>query len=217
MSISIERLPVLLALLLAVAMVAATSWQGYDIYQSETSLSLDATSTSAEPAIPQRREPPAVQLASLELFGTADQEAAATPEDTENLPETNLRLKLRGVLAAEGEFPGSALIEDDKSETEVFLVGDQLPGNATLRSVHSNRVIIERNGALENLYFPEERATEEMAVASASASPSASTGVSQPAPTRSTQSRAGSMTQQERREEVRRRLEELRNRLRNND
>ncbi len=216
MSISIERLPVLLALLLAVAMVAATSWQGYGIYQSETSQSLDATSKSAQPAIPQRRDPPAVELASLELFGTADQEAAATPEDTENLPETNLRLKLRGVLAAEGEFPGSALIEDDKSETEVFLVGDQLPGNATLRSVHSNRVIIERNGALENLYFPEERSTEDMTVASNAPSPAART-VSQPAPTRSTQSRAGSMTQQERREEVRRRLEELRNRLRNNN
>lgn len=216
MSISIERLPVLLALLLAVAMVAATGWQGYGIYQTETNLSLDAASRAVQPAVPQRKEPPAVQLASLELFGTANQKPAAAPTDTENLPETNLRLQLRGVLAAEGEFPGSALIEDDKSNTEVFLVGDELPGNATLRSVHANRVIIERNGALENLYFPELKSNSEMAVASNAPSP-ATRSVSQPVSSSRTESRAGSMTQEQRREEVRRRLEELRNRLRNNN
>lgn len=216
MSISIERLPVLLALLLAIAMVGVTSWQGYGIYQTETGLSLDAASSTATPAIPERRQPPKVELASLELFGTAAEEGVETPADTENLPETNLRLQLRGVLAAEGEFPGSALIEDDKSDTEVFLVGDELPGNATLRSVHSNRVIIERNGALENLYFPELKSDSEMAVASSSPQPTPQP-VSSPQEKPRSRSGAASMSQDERREEVRRRLEELRNRLRNNN
>jgi general secretion pathway protein C len=211
MSISIERLPALLALLLAVAMLATTGWQGYAIYQSETRLSPGTGATTAQPVVQKRKEPPAVALAALELFGSADQGAATTPQETENLPETNLRLKLRGVLAAEGQFPGSALIEDDKNETRAFLVGDPLPGNAILRSVHANRVVIERNGALENLYFPESKSDSELAFAS-----NATRAVSQPAPTRSA-SPAGAMTQQDRRDEVRRRLEELRDRLRNNN
>ncbi|MBC7184515.1 MAG: general secretion pathway protein GspC, partial [Marinobacter sp.] len=150
-----ERLPLILALLAGVAMVALTAWQGYRFWQIESQQGnygkAQATVSQAGPA----REPPSVDLSSLSLFGTAASNSVATEIDTENLPETNLRLFLRGVLAAQGDFPGSALIEDDKSKTEAYLVGDALPGNAKLRSVHPNRVIIERAGKLENLYFPE--------------------------------------------------------------
>ncbi|AHI29960.1 type II secretion system protein N [Marinobacter similis] len=51
---------------------------------------------------------PEVDLTTLALFGTASPEGSAGPVETENLPETNLRLFLRGVMAADGEFPGSA-------------------------------------------------------------------------------------------------------------
>jgi general secretion pathway protein C len=136
--------------------------------------------------------------------------------DTENLPETNLRLFLRGVLAADGEFPGSALIEDDKSKTEAYLVGDELPGNATLRSVHPNRVIIERSGKLENLYFPESEDRSGMSF-TADQQEEAAAEAQQAASTPPSRAPASATSDEQRREEIRRRLEQLRERLRNNN
>ncbi|WP_296934972.1 type II secretion system protein N [uncultured Marinobacter sp.] len=211
-----ERLPLILALVAGAAMVALTAWQGYRFWQME---SQQGTFDSVQPLVSDPaagREPPSVNLSSLDLFGAASGTSAPAEIDTENLPETNLRLFLRGVLAADGEFPGSALIEDDKSKTEAYLVGDELPGNAKLRSVHPNRVIIERSGKLENLYFPEsedrsgmsftaDQQDEPAAEARQAASPSPSR-----APTSATSG-------EQRREEIRRRLEQLRERLRNNN
>ena len=207
-----ERLPLILALLAGVAMVALTAWQGYRFWQMESRqgdfAEAQAVVSESDPA----REPPSVDLSSLSLFGTAASNSVATEIDTENLPETNLRLFLRGVLAAQGDFPGSALIEDDKSKTEAYLVGDALPGNAKLRSVHPNRDIIERAGKLENLYFPESEGPDEMpftADPGPTEQPETSTATSS-AP-------ATAISDDQRREEIRRRLEQLRERLRNNN
>jgi general secretion pathway protein C len=119
--------------------------------------------------------------------------------ETENLPKTNLRLILRGALAADGEFPGSALIEHPDGETEVYMVGDSLPGDARLRTVLSNRVILERNGTLESLYFPETENRNGVELISNS------------------QSQPVSPERQAQKEEIRRRLEQTRQRLQENN
>ena len=211
-----ERLPLILALLAGVAMVALTVWQGYLFWQME---SRQGDYGNAQPMVSgsdSAREPPSVDLSSLALFGAATGNSTPTEIDTENLPETNLRLFLRGVLAADGDFPGSALIEDDKSQTEAYLVGDELPGNAKLRSVHPNRVIIERAGKLENLYFPETEDREGMSfTADREAEP---VNATQPAgSTTTSRAPATATSDDQRREEIRRRLEQLRERLRNNN
>ncbi|WP_372995513.1 type II secretion system protein N [Marinobacter sp.] len=211
-----ERLPLILALLAGAAMVAVTAWQGYRFWQMESQQGHYGTVQPLASESMASMEQPDVNLSSLDLFGAASADSEPVEIDTENLPETNLRLFLRGVLAADGEFPGSALIEDDKSKTEAYLVGDELPGNASLRSVHPNRVIIERSGKLENLYFPESEdrsgisftADEEDEPAPA-AQPASSTSPSR-APATAT-------SDEQRREEIRRRLEQLRERLRNNN
>ncbi len=197
-------------------MVILTAWQGYRFWQTESQQSHYATAQTPRSESALSRETPKVNLSTLALFGTASEKSAPAEIDTENLPETNLRLFLRGVLAANGEYPGSALIEDDKSKTEAYLVGDQLPGNATLRSVHPNRVIIERTGKLENLYFPdsEDRSgisftADQQTEAAPSPQPAASS-----APSRTP---ATAPSDEQRREEIRRRLEQLRERLRNNN
>lgn len=211
-----ERLPLILALVAGVAMVTLTAWQGYRFWQMESRPGdfgkAQAVVSGSDPA----REPPTVDLSSLSLFGSATGNSATTEIDTENLPETNLRLFLRGVLAAEGDFPGSALIEDDKGKTEAYLVGDELPGNAKLRSVHPNRVIIERAGKLENLYFPESEDREGM---SFTAGNDTDSGSSEPSadPTATSRAPATATSDDQRREEIRRRLEQLRERLRNNN
>lgn len=211
----------MLAIVAGVAMISVTAWQGYRFWQNETEATL-ATSTAArtQTATDTRKEPD-INLASLDLFGKAGAEAAQPEPDTENLPETNLRLFLRGVLAASGEFPGSALIEDDKNKTEVYLVGDELPGDAKLRSVKANRVIIERGGKLENLYFPEDDDRSGLSVASNDAREPSQEPVQRQVQSVDTSqqpsSNAGSDNSEQRREEIRRRLEQLRERLRNNN
>ncbi|WP_417568066.1 type II secretion system protein N [Marinobacter sp.] len=211
-----ERLPLVFTLLAGVAMVALTAWQGYRFWQMESRHDdfnmAQPLGSETDPA----REPPNVDLSSLALFGEATGDSTSAVIDTENLPETNLRLFLRGVLAADGDFPGSALIEDDKSKTEAYLVGDELPGNAKLRSVHPNRVIIERAGKLENLYFPESEDREGMSFAADREAEPANEV--QPAAASTTSGAPATATSDDqRREEIRRRLEQLRERLRNNN
>lgn len=211
-----ERLPLILAFVAGSAMVALTAWQGYRFWQME---SQKGNYDTVQPLVSDAsagREPPSVNLSSLDLFGAASGESAPAELDTENLPETNLRLFLRGVLAADGEFPGSALIEDDESKTEAYLVGDELPGNAILRSVHPNRVIIERSGKLENLYFPESEDRSGMSLTADQQEESAAEAQQAVSSSPST-APASATSDEQRREEIRRRLEQLRERLRNNN
>ncbi|GGY67079.1 type II secretion system protein N [Marinobacter zhanjiangensis] len=212
------RLPLVTASLLTVAMVGTLGWQGYRFWEQEQTQQNRTTAQPASASASAARQQPGIALANVEMFGRAAPEAMNADQDTEDLPETNLRLFLRGVLAGTEEQPGSALIEDDRNRTEVYIIGDELPGNATLRSVHANRIIIERGGKLENLYFPEtdDARGVELAAIDNGAQPdpvqARQTGSNQ-APS---QSRAPSTPQatDERREQIRQRLEELRQRLR---
>ena len=215
-----SRLPLILTIVAGIAMITVTAWQGVRFWQNETSAGDTVPSADMTMAETDTRKVPEVNLASFALFGEPGKEAPQTEPDTENLPETNLRLFLRGVLAASGDFPGSALIEDDKRNTEAYLVGDELPGDATLRSVRPNRIIIERGGKLENLYFPENEDRTGLSMASTQDSseqeePSGTqirpTGVDR----RSTSTNTD--TSDQRREEIRQRLEQLRERLRTNN
>ena len=157
-------------------------------------------------------------MSNLQLFGNAQSDDTSVQQSTENLPETNLQLTLRGVLAADGDFSGSALIEDDRNNTDAYLVGDTLPGNATLRSVYPARIIIERSGKLENLYFPEiDNRSGFSAVADETQSPGSAytpPTLTQPALSQPT-SAPTTPTDEKRRAEIRERLEQLRRSLRN--
>lgn len=213
MSQIVRRFPLLAAILAGVAMISTTAWQGYLFWQeSNPPVRIDRARALAAP----EQNSPAVPQPDWQrvpLFGRQTGAAEKTVASTENLPATNLRLYLRGVLAAEGDFPGSALVEDDKGQTEVYLVGDELPGSARLHAVFPSRVVLERSGKLENLYFPDTDNQGAMAVPTSTAQQPLATpqtpaaAVPQPAP--------DLRREQTRREEIRRRLEQLRQRLRN--
>lgn len=83
-------------------------------------------------------------------------------------------------------------------------MGDELPGNAKLRSVHANRVVIERGGKLENLFFPEEKNRSGMTIASDNQDEPQRSAPEPQIPT-STQAPSPAADEQ-RREEIRRRL-----------
>src|SRR5690606_29374146 len=94
----------------------------------------------------------------------------------------------------------------------------QLPtGNAKLRTVFPNRVIIERTGKLENLYFPEADEYAGVLMADTNEPDPEPVSASEPQPEAApTTTRSPSAGEQQRREEIRQRLEQLRQRLQNN-
>ena len=218
MHLNSQRLPLILAVLAGTAMLVVTVWQGYSFWQSEKSQMARAAQQRQAPLTVTERKAPEIDLASIALFGRAPEPGETVAADTENLPETNLKLFLRGVMAADGDFPGSALIEDDDRNTEAYLVGEELPGNARLRQIFPNRVIIERSGKLENLFFPEPDNRSGLEVAATSqerAEPSPA--VEQPGIRTAPVVSPRSSSTEERRENIRKRLEALRSRLRTNN
>lgn len=215
------RLPLILAIIAALGMISTTAWQAYGFWQSENA-PMDTSGDLVGNADRQtRQQVPDITLKSVLMFGNPEQQEREVEEDIENLPETNLKLVLRGVMSASGDFPGSALVEDSKSKTEAYIVGDELPGNATLRKVRHDRIIIERAGALENLYFPEDEDRTGIAMTTGD---SDSDDQNDEPDYAEQQARPASFPGPEvnqssdgRREEIRQRLEQLRNRLRNNN
>ncbi len=77
--------------------------------------------------------------------------AAAQVEDT--VPEiTNLRLKLWGVALYDDENDSYCIIEEEKKrEQGVYKVGAEVPGDAVVKAVEWDRVILTRNGKDEIL------------------------------------------------------------------
>ena len=90
------------------------------------------------------------RLTNAHLFGRMDQiEATQTATAA---PDTRLNLVLRGVLAADPMKTASAIIASGKNgKEEIYGLGETVPGGVTLREVHPEYVILERQGRLETL------------------------------------------------------------------
>ncbi|MDB4456205.1 hypothetical protein N9141_00385 [bacterium] len=86
------------------------------------------------------------------FFGVANAQPVIVIDE---LPETKLELILRGAFTAQKESNAGAIIEDDKRQSQHYAIGDTLPGDAILKSIHENKVVLTRNGIFETLYFPE--------------------------------------------------------------
>ncbi|MDX1634569.1 MAG: type II secretion system protein N [Marinobacter sp.] len=213
MSIFTARLPLMAAILVSLAMVGSLTWQAYRLWYGDALRMAPEPASRAEQARQPQPATPDIDLARVNLFGQPGAQAEPEAVDTENLPETNLQLTLRGVLAAEGDQPASALVEDPRGQTEAYMIGDELPGDATLRSVHPNRVIIARDGKLENLYFPE---LDDASGVSIAANDTRDQPAYEPPPQSQPATGGGTEATEQRREEIRQRLDQLRERLRQN-
>lgn len=95
------------------------------------------------------------QLQSWHLFGEVGNEPKPTEVVDAPIIDTSLRLELEGVFVAPDPKNSSAIISESNREGIYYKVGDKLPQNATLESVHSDKVVLKRNGRLEQLKFPE--------------------------------------------------------------
>jgi general secretion pathway protein C len=126
------------------------------------------------------------RIVDSQLFGVprADEETVAVAEQ-EDAPDTQLRLELRGTIAATDENRALAIIAERGGAERVYFIGDAIPGGATLHAVHLDRVLLRRAGRLEALRLP--RSDESTGSRQAVAPPPSRTPVVAPRPAASIQ------------------------------
>ncbi len=98
-------------------------------------------------------------IADTHLFGEANAEQAPQePIDApvENLAETNLNLTLKGTIAAGTDNNSIAIIADNRDEEKIYNLKDTVAPGTTLHAVYTDRVVLNRSGALEVLKLPKE-------------------------------------------------------------
>lgn len=94
---------------------------------------------------------PTLQLALIvnaHIFGSA---ALRTSGDA---PQTTMPLILAGVIADKDPNKGQAIIGENATAAKLYSIGGSIPGGARLHAVYADRVLLERNGALETLSLP---------------------------------------------------------------
>jgi general secretion pathway protein C len=77
-------------------------------------------------------------------------------EKPKEAPKTKLRLLLKGVFTGVDGGKSGAIIEEIGKSAEYYGIGDSLPGGVRLAEVYADRVLLDRNGAFEALYFDEQ-------------------------------------------------------------
>ncbi len=101
----------------------------------------------------------ALSIERLHLFGEAGKAAPKAAAKVVDAPDTRLNLKLHGVLASDNLAIARAIIADGKGLEDAYAVNDKLPGNAVLKEIHVDRIILEYRGRLETLRLPKDANT----------------------------------------------------------
>lgn len=105
------------------------------------------------PPVPVQPAPPPANLNGLiaaHLFGNASPDAVSGAD----APRTNVALVLAGTLAVRDPKAGLAIIGETAQSGHVYAVGATLPGGVRLHEVYADRVVLDRDGALESLPLP---------------------------------------------------------------
>lgn len=116
-----------------------------------------ATTGTGDGPIARRANVNAVIAAHLFGVANADPAPEEIPEQTLDVPDTNLPLVLRGTLAATSDTEALAIIADGREE-QVYRLKDTIRNGVTLHAVQQTQVILNRGGVLEALKLPQAEA-----------------------------------------------------------
>lgn len=153
-----KRLPVAAAVLMTLLVaqsLAVMTWNLLPQPQVEESVAV-VVSTGAVSDKGQKYKSQIAQISRWHLFGEVQQAPAPAVETVTDAPDTRLNLKLLGVMASTEPDAARAIIADSRGVEDTYAVGKQLPGNAVLRAIYPDRVILESRGRLETLRLPKE-------------------------------------------------------------
>lgn len=115
------------------------------------------TPVAAQESAKDQQRVDASVIANWNLFGNEVVAAAEQPQAVipEEVRETTLQLTLHGVFVAEEQGDSTAIISEQGRESKLYHVGDPLPGRVKLAEVRQDSVLLNRNGSIEALYFPD--------------------------------------------------------------
>jgi general secretion pathway protein C len=147
--------------ILAISIVLTLIILGDDLLTQVTARSkLDSQVAAISVAAPDQQSPGAAPAHQWDVikerkpFGSLGKLAvpvAAPPAP----PPSPLMLSLIGTFITAGQDPYAIIEDKKKNEQEMFLIGDSIFSQATLKSIHLDRVEVERNGKLEVLRLDE--------------------------------------------------------------
>ncbi|MES0326804.1 MAG: type II secretion system protein GspC [Gammaproteobacteria bacterium] len=159
----LKRLPVIINFVLIIACAQLLSeiiWTLLDDSGTETmTVSVPSSSVTNKNLsnAKQSQQQAFRNLSSAHLFGTAETKTVST----DKLPETKLNLVLKGVLAAGTPEIASAIIAQGKrGKEEIYGIGDKIPGGITLKEIHPEHIILERQGRLETLRLEKSKGSD---------------------------------------------------------
>lgn len=157
----LQRLPIIIAIALCAALSGSLYLQVAPFFLNSNTTSITTPVATNKPHAPLKEKQLAKthNIASFKLFGDS-QKTTTKPKPApvaKELPKTNLRLVLTGVMTSKIPENASALIEGPDKETLNYNIEDKLPGGAILKQVFTDHVIIDRSGRLENLSFVEKK------------------------------------------------------------
>jgi len=100
-----------------------------------------------------RQDQAPLDLARWHLFGK-EQSQPQQATKAVAMPETRLKLILRGVVSGSYDSLSGAIIADPSGKQSFYPLGADLPGGAVLKEVHQRHIVLMRNGNLETLRLP---------------------------------------------------------------
>jgi general secretion pathway protein C len=107
-----------------------------------------------EPRAQAAVEPAGRAESAYALFGSAQR-------DRNIAAPTGIAIKLLGVAAASGGRRGYAVVQLEAKQILAVREGEDIAPGIRLAEVHTDHVILERNGTLETLAWPEKKAAAE--------------------------------------------------------
>lgn len=92
-------------------------------------------------------------LASVKPFGELSSQSTTPPPAKTVRKSSPLMLTLIGTFITSGQEPYAIIEDKKKKDQEMFLLGDSVFDQATLKQIYKDRVEIERDGTLETLFL----------------------------------------------------------------
>lgn len=94
------------------------------------------------------------EIVARHLFGQA--QTVGANQAFAAIPETQLKLVLRGVMASKDPRTATAIVADPSGNEDFYTVGKELPGGAVLKEVHDQNIVLSRGGRFETLRLPDD-------------------------------------------------------------
>ena len=151
----LARLPLLFAIVLCAALAGAFYLQLSPMFFPDVPTTQNPLNAQKAANTTPKSNKKTHNIAGFQLFGNANAAPKKVVQEVKDLPKTKLKLTLTGVLASKELEVASALIQGPNKETISYKIDDELPGGGILKQVFADRVVLERSGRLENLFFVE--------------------------------------------------------------